>query len=93
MLPPRFGAGQLIVVLAAVLVVLGAMAAREISPRLAAGAAVLTSLFLVVLTWWFHRTNVHPPVTEGYGMYLGAGCALAALAASLWALASALLKA
>lgn len=92
-LPPRFGAGQLIVLLASVLVVLGAMAAREVAPRLAAGAAVLVSLLVVVLTWWFYRTNVHPPVAEGYGLYLGAACALGALAASLWALASAVLKA
>ena len=48
-------------------------------------------LLVLVLTWWFYRSNVHPPVTEGYGLYLGAACALGAVAASLWALASALL--
>ena len=35
-LPPRFGAGQLIVLLASALIVTGAMAARNLSPRLAA---------------------------------------------------------
>ena len=54
------------------LIVLGAMVAREISPRLAATAAVVVSLLLAVLTWWYYRANVAPPVAAGYGLYLGA---------------------
>ena len=90
-LPPRFGAGQLIVLLSAVLIVLGAMSARDVSPRLAATAAVAISALVAVLTWWYFRTNVHPPVAAGYGLYLGAVGALAAVLCSVWTLAAALL--
>jgi hypothetical protein len=92
-LPPHFGAGQLITVLSSVLIVLGAMAAREISPRLTAAAAVLLSLLVVVLSWSFYSSNVHPPVGASYGLYLGAAFALATLACSVWTLATALLRA
>lgn len=89
-LPPRFGAGQLIVLLSSVLVVAGAMAARGLSPRLAAAFAVATSIAIAVLVWWYARANMVPPVGAGHGFYLGAGCAAAALACSIWALALAL---
>lgn len=92
MLPPRFGAGQLIVLLASVLIVLGAMVARGISPRLAAGAAVVISLLVAVLTGWYYRANVVPPVAAGFGLYLGAACALAVLLCSVWALLVAVLS-
>ena len=42
-LPSRFGAGQLMVLLSSVLIVLGAMVGRGLSPRLAATAAVPVS--------------------------------------------------
>lgn len=90
-LPARFGAGQLIVLLSAVLVVAGAMAARNISPRLASVAALVISALLGFLTWFYYHLNVNPPVGAGYGIYVGAGCALAALVCSVWALAGALL--
>lgn len=89
-LPSRFGPGQLIVLLASVLIVLGAMVAREVSSRLAAVAAVVIALLVAVLTWWYFTINVSAPVAAGYGFYLGAACALAALASSVWALASVL---
>jgi hypothetical protein len=89
-LPPRFGAGQLIVLLSAALAVAGAMAARGLSPRLAAAAALAISILIVVLTWWYYHLNVHPPVAAGYGLYIGAVCALGALAFSAWALVGAL---
>ena len=60
--------------------------AREISPRLAATAAVVVSLLLAVLAWWYYRANVAPPVAAGYGLYLGAVFVMAALLCSLWAL-------
>ncbi len=91
-LPPRFGAGQLIVLLASVLLVLGALAARGLSSRLAASAAVVISLLLAVLTWWYFHVNVSGPVAAGYGFYLGAACVVSGLASSVWALASALLS-
>lgn len=90
-LPPRFGAGQLIVLLSSVLVVLGAMVARGISPRLAATAAVVISLLVAELTWWYYHANVTPPVAAGYGLYLGAVSAVAVLLCSAWALVAALL--
>ena len=85
-LPARFGGGQLIVLLSSVLIVLGAMVAREISPRLAATAAVVVSLLLAALTWWYYRANVAPPVAAGYGFYLGAVLVLSAVLCSVWAL-------
>jgi hypothetical protein len=88
-LPPRFGAGQLIVLLSSVLIVLGAMAARELLSRLAAFAAVVISVLVVVLTWWYFHVNVVPPVAVGYGLYIGAVCALGVLGCSVWALVTA----
>ena len=92
-LPSRFGAGQLIVLLSAVLIVTGAMAARDLSPRLASAVALVISLLVAFLTWFYYHLNVSPPVAAGYGLYVGAACALAALACSVWALAAALLGA
>lgn len=90
-LPPRFGAGQLIVLLSSLLIVLGAMAARGISARLSASAAVVLAVLVAVLTWWYYRTNVAGQVGAGVGLYLGAGFAVVTLLCALWALASALL--
>ena len=84
-LPARFGGGQLIVLLSSVLIVLGAMVAREISPRLAATAAVMVSLLLAALTWWYYRANVAAPVAAGYGFYLGAVLVFSAVLCSVWA--------
>jgi hypothetical protein len=91
-LPPRFGAGQLIVLLASVLIVTGAMVARNLSPRLAAAAALVVSALLGVLTYWYYHLNVSPPVSAGYGFYIGAVCAAGALLSSVWALVSALVR-
>ena len=91
-LPPRFGAGQLIVLLSSVLIVLGAMVARDLLSRLAASAAVVVSVLVAVLTWWYFRVNVAPPVAAGYGLYIGAVCALGVLGCSVWALVTALLS-
>ncbi|SBS74112.1 conserved membrane hypothetical protein [uncultured Mycobacterium sp.] len=91
-MPPRFGAGQLIVLLASVLIVAGAMVARNLSPRLAAAAALLISVLLGVLTYWYYHLNVSPPVSAGYGFYIGAAAAIAALLSSMWALVSALVR-
>ncbi|WP_319430373.1 hypothetical protein [Mycobacterium sp. RTGN5] len=91
-LPPRFGAGQLIVLLASVLIVTGAMVARNLSPRLAAAAALVISVLLGILTYWYYHLNVSPPVSAGYGFYIGAVCAAGALLSSVWALVSALVR-
>jgi hypothetical protein len=92
-LPPRFGAGQLIVLLASALIVTGSMAARNLSPRLAATAALVISALIGLLTWWYYHLNVSPPVSAGYGFYVGAAGALAAVICSVWALVVALLGA
>jgi fucose 4-O-acetylase-like acetyltransferase len=89
-LPARFGAGQLIVLLAAALIVAGAMSARGLSPRAASAAAVALSLLLVGMTVWYYRLNVRPPVAAAYGLYVGSGVAVAALVFSGWAMVGAL---
>jgi hypothetical protein len=89
--PARFGVGQLIVLLASVLLVLGAMVARGLAERPAAAVAVVTSVLVAALTWWYFRANVVAPLTAGYGFYVGVGCVVAVLACSVWALATVLL--
>ncbi|WP_179476191.1 hypothetical protein [Mycolicibacterium vinylchloridicum] len=91
-LPPRFGAGQLIVLLASVLIVTGAMVARNLSPRLAAAAALVISVLIGVLTYWYYHLNISPPVSAGYGFYIGAVSAAGALLSSVWALFTALVR-
>ena len=91
-LPPRFGPGQLIVLLSSVLVVLGAMVARDLAARSTAAAAVVISALAVLLTWWYYDANVRPPVDAGYGLYLGALFAVSVLACSVWALLTALVR-
>lgn len=86
--PPGFGVGQLVVLLASTLVVAGAMAARGISGRLASTAALAISVLLVVLALWYYRLYVYPPVTAGYGLYLGGAVALVAVVVSVWAMLS-----
>ncbi|WNG86642.1 hypothetical protein C6A87_022930 [Mycobacterium sp. ITM-2016-00317] len=87
--PPGFGVGQLVVLLASTLVVAGAMAARGISARMASTAALAISVVLVVLTAWFYRLYVYPPVSAGYGLYVAGGLALASVLLSVWAMLSA----
>lgn len=89
-LPPRFGSGQLIVLLASVLIVAGAMVAQGLSARVAAAVGVVISLLLAVLVWWYFRTYVIAPVTAGYGFYIGVGCVGVLLGCSIWALAQTL---
>ena len=87
--PPGFGVGQLVVLLAATLVVAGAMAARGISARLASTAALTISVVIVVLAVWFYRLYVYPPVSAGYGLYVAGGLALASVVLSVWAMLAA----
>ncbi|AFC52430.1 MULTISPECIES: hypothetical protein [Mycobacterium] len=89
-LPPGFGAGQLIVLLASTLLVAGAMMGRGLSVKLASVAALLISLLIVALTVWYYKLNVNPPVSAEYGLYVGAGGAVCAAACSIVAVISAL---
>lgn len=86
---PGFGVGQLIVLLASLLIVSGAMSARGFSARLASTAALAISVLLVVLTVWYHRLYVYPPVSAGYGLYLGVGVAISAALLAVWAMVTA----
>ncbi|MDV3129874.1 hypothetical protein M1247_33555 [Mycobacterium sp. 21AC1] len=85
-LPPGFGAGQLIVLLGSMLIVAGAMAGRGLSERLASAAGLLISLVIAVLTVWYYSVNVRPPVAAGYGLYAGGALAVVAAVCSVWAL-------
>jgi hypothetical protein len=87
--PPGFGVGQLIVLLAATLMVVGAMAARGLSARLASSAALAISMLLVVLTVWYYRLYVYPPVSAGFGLYVATAVAIAAALLSVWAMVAA----
>lgn len=93
MLPPRFGPGQLIVLLASTLIVAGAMTARGLATRLSAVGALLISALLIVLTAWYYHLNVKPPVAAGYGLYIGAAAVGAAFLFSIWAVIAALTSA
>lgn len=84
-LDPRFGAGQLIVLLASVLLVAGAMVGRELSTRVASIAALAISLLIIALIIWYYRLNVVSPISAGYGLYLGLARAARAVGCSVWA--------
>ena len=85
-LNPGFGAGQLIVLLTSTLLVAGAMSARGFSPRAAAGAALAISVSIGALVAVYYHIYVSPPVAASYGLYIGAGAAVAAVGFSAWAL-------
>ncbi|MGB0877436.1 MAG: hypothetical protein ACPGXI_10295 [Mycobacterium sp.] len=87
--PPGFGVGQFVVLLASLLIVAGAMAARGISERMASAAAMSISVTLVVLAAWFYRLYVYPPVVAGYGLYIAGAVALVAALLSVWTMMAA----
>ncbi len=81
--PPGFGVGQLIVLLAAILIVAAAMAARELSAKLASSAALAISVIVAALLGWYFRLYVHTPVAVGYGMYLAVAMTVLAIIGSV----------
>lgn len=87
--PPGFGVGQFVVLLASSLLIAGAMSARGISARMASTVALAISVVLVVLSVWFYRLYVYPPVSAGYGLYVGGAVALTAVLLSVWAMLAA----
>ncbi|MGD9619680.1 MAG: hypothetical protein AB7G47_05370 [Mycolicibacterium sp.] len=87
--PPGFGVGQFVVLLASLLAVAGAMAARSISARLASTVALSISVILLVLAVWYYRLYVYPPVAAGYGLYLGGTVALLSVLLSVWTMLAA----
>lgn len=84
--PSGFGVGQLIVLLAAVLMVAAAMAARQLSARLASSAALSISMIVAALIGWYFRLYVQAPVVAGYGMYLAAATTVLAIVLSVLAM-------
>jgi hypothetical protein len=84
--PPGFGVGQLIVLLAATLMVAAAMAAQRLSARLASAAALSLSLIIAALIGWYFRLYVHAPVAAGYGLYLAAAAVAVATVLSVLAM-------
>jgi hypothetical protein len=89
-LPPRFGLGQTITLLASVLLVVGAMAGRRFAPRGSSGAALALAVGIGVLIGLYHVQNVAGDVAAGYGWYIGAGLAGAATVAALWTVVDAI---
>lgn len=88
-LPPHFGAGQLITLLASTLLVAGAMTARGLSARAASSAALAISVLIAVLTMWYYRLYVNGPVSAGYGLYISAAVTAIAIVLSVWAMVAA----
>lgn len=88
-LPPRFGVGQLIMLLAAVLLVAGAMIGRQLFSRLASVVALAVSVIVAALGVWYYRLNVVAPIIPAYGLYIGAAAVAGALGCSVWALVNA----
>lgn len=84
--PPGFGVGQLIVLLAATLIVAAAMAARQLSGRLASSAALSISMIVAALIGWDFRLYVQAPVAAGYGLYLAAVMTVLAIVLSVLAM-------
>jgi hypothetical protein len=87
-LRPGFGVGQLIALLAAILLVAGAMVGRGLWVKSASVAALLISLLIAALTVFYYHLNVGWPVAAGYGLYVGAASSVLALCCSVWALVS-----
>lgn len=82
--PDGFGSGQAVLLLAALLLVTGAMIGRDLSPKVAAGAALGISVLIVAAAVLFHRHHVD--ASAGYGLFVGVGAALAAAGCAAWAL-------
>lgn len=74
------------VLLSSCLLVAAAMAARQLSAKVASIVALMLSVGLTALGVWYHQLYVHAPVSAAYGFYLG--LSTAGLAVVLSALAS-----
>ena len=51
--------------------------------------ALAISVLIAVLTMWYYRLYVHPPVSAGYGFYIGAAVTGIAIVLSVWAMVAA----
>ncbi|OBJ68034.1 hypothetical protein [Mycobacterium sp. 1274756.6] len=84
--PDGFGSGQTVLLLAALLLVTGAMIGRGLTPKGAAVAALTISALILAVSTLYYRHHVAAEASTGYGMFIGAGAALAAAGCSVWAL-------
>jgi hypothetical protein len=87
--PAGFGVGQLMVLLSSTLIVAAAMAARGLSARIASTVALSISVLMTVLTWWYYRLYVAPPIAAGYGLYVGGAVIVVAVVLSVLAMLAA----
>lgn len=81
--PAGFGVGQLIVLLSSVLIVAAAMSARGLSSRVTSSVALGISVLAAALAVWYYRLYVTPPISAGYGFYIGAVAIIVAAALSV----------
>ena len=70
-------------VLAAMLIVAAAMAARQLSARAASAGALSISMVIAALIVWYFRLYVHAPIAIGYGMYVAAAMTVLAVVLSV----------
>ena len=87
--PDGFGVGQFIVVLSSTLIVAAAMAARGLSARVASAVALGISVFIAVMVGFYYRLYAAPPVSAGYGLYIGAAVTVSAVVLSVLAVVAA----
>lgn len=84
-LPPGFGAGQLVLLLAVLLIVAGAMVGQSIVRRYAGIAAAILAVGELGCAAIYYRTNVHGPIAVAYGLWIAVGAAVIAFALSVLA--------
>ncbi|AKP57132.1 putative transmembrane protein [Mycobacteroides abscessus subsp. abscessus] len=87
-LPAGFGAGQLILLVSALLVVAGCMVGQHILHRIAPVAAGALALVLLALELLYYRTNIKPPIVTGYGFWVAICASAIAVALAIVALLS-----
>ncbi|MBA0048145.1 hypothetical protein [Mycobacterium sp. NPDC050853] len=87
-LPAGFGAGQMILLVSALLVVAGCMVGQNILHRVAPIAAGVLALGLLGLELLYYRTNIKAPIVTGYGFWVAIAVSAIAVALSIVALLS-----
>ncbi|WP_078282653.1 hypothetical protein [Mycobacteroides franklinii] len=87
-LPSGFGAGQMILLVSALLVVAGCMVGQHILHRIAPVAAGVLALALMGLELLYYRTNIKPPIATGYGFWVAISASAIAVALAIVALLS-----
>ena len=81
-----FGPGNLVLVLAAVTVLVGALRARMKSPLVTSVIALVVSVVALLLTFVYYGVNVDDRFFAGAGLYLSIVGLVVAVVASVWAI-------